>query len=328
MLQGWSVKKPATTLTLLSHLHVEPTYRFLETAPQADVEALLPVLFSTLERQHLCTVLSKLINSTHCHESLVALMREIQPQSIAEVLMQVPIENLIAVLHAPAKPLSDLVKAISPGGVLAPIVLQFLQRPLYVIEDTIVPMVANTKHTERIAKLFANVNPEVLMWLLGDIPGEQVAKFIDAGFCEDYEPQGHAMLMMEQIVGKEELVLSKLVPVLVRGDVVKLAGLLHEIKPHHLVNVLTVIEVDAFLCMVDNTHPEMSIRMFRVPLDSTMDQVAIRMATTMHQHPKLAEAVAVTSGGSAKVLDTTKRAKRRMSLRTRSLITLCSGGRS
>lgn len=180
-----SVRQPATVLALVRHLKVYSLRHFLDTVPQAPLESTWSSLLEGLSRQRLCSVLPILLNEVEVHPTLAAVMSEVEPNNLIQILSRIPPGHLRAVCKVSPTSLIQLLSHLEPGKVLET-VIPLLLEPQEIIERSLVPVLAKVQAPERLANIINLVDKEVLLHLLRNVDGEHLATLVNA-FQDDKE---------------------------------------------------------------------------------------------------------------------------------------------
>lgn len=307
----WTLQKPVTLLSVLARTDVEAMRKFLEVAPREVIEGLLPVLLHSVDRRTVAEGMSTVINASHCHKSLLTVLKEVDFEAVAEILKHIPPQNLRLALAIPAQALAAIVRTLDPARRLD-IMVEVLTEPESVLEDGLVPLLQITRHPDWVAMVANHVDMDLLLCFVRAVRGRQLATFIDASWPEDFHEDGAVTTLMAMVQDDPEFVAQKLVPLFKNGDAVAMAMLVHAVEPRQLLDVLRRVEVEGVLCLLANTNEELVIRIMRGPLDHCMSEIAGVMATEMQKHPHLAAAIAWNSDQLVKMINNTKEAKRRI----------------
>jgi len=309
--QSWAYIKPVTLLSVLYHTDVKAMQSFMAEAPQALVKGLMPEVLYNVDRKTVSVRLPPIINMVSGHDAMIAVLQRVEFDVAAELLRSVPAEHILVALTIPARKLVAVLDALDPRQ-RKNIFVEVLTETPKVLERSFVPLLTTTQHPKRVAALANRVHIELLCCVLRGVPGLQLAAFIEATTDEDYGDHGHVTKLMKMVGDDYDLIVDKLVPLLARGDAVKMGELIHKVEPRQLLDVLRGVEVEGVLCLLENTHQALVIQTFRLPLEQSLAEIAGALGTAMQKHPFLAATIAHQSEQLVKHARSAKYAKRRL----------------
>eukprot|EP00929_Paragymnodinium_shiwhaense_P000499 TRINITY_DN100737_c0_g1_i1.p1 TRINITY_DN100737_c0_g1~~TRINITY_DN100737_c0_g1_i1.p1 ORF type:complete len:560 (-),score=141.70 TRINITY_DN100737_c0_g1_i1:291-1970(-) len=284
-----TLQHPCKVTKLLRYADVDVISKFCAAVPEEVVTNALVTLFQKMKRDQVETVLAPLFRQPAPLEAMVMLVQRVEAEAVSEVICGVPPGKLDIVLRAPPDKLAGVVSGMDSGRI-GPVLLPVLRESDELLEHTLVPLLREVDHPERIATVANQVEEQVLLWILRGEHPKNLANLIDAFGAEDFEPDSHLILLLIELADERGLTKNKVLPLLQKGVPETITTLVRQVKPVQLLQVLRAVEVDGVLRLLENTNIDIIVRLFNGPLETTISSVAGGLAEAM-RHPVVASNV-------------------------------------
>lgn len=281
-----TLKHPAKLLELLVHSNALAVQQFCDALDEDCLVALFIALLEGVKKARIVNVLVPLLNTSKLHETLLDIVPKMDPHCMAEIIDQVPAENISIFLQTPSEKLSTLVDVVQTEKIPVFLIAVLLQ-PTDILLRKVVPFLRHLSHPGRLGLIINRLNePDILLWFLcGDIEGEQLAAVIDTFNLVDFERAEHVLHFLQQLTGHQTLVETKILPLLKNGNLEKIVQLVHGMPCHQLLEVLQRVDTDGILRLMENTNANFIIEISNLLGEAQMATIAQKVAGGMRHSP-------------------------------------------
>eukprot|EP00445_Apocalathium_hangoei_P007057 CAMPEP_0203842814 /NCGR_PEP_ID=MMETSP0359-20131031/2215_1 /ASSEMBLY_ACC=CAM_ASM_000338 /TAXON_ID=268821 /ORGANISM="Scrippsiella Hangoei, Strain SHTV-5" /LENGTH=819 /DNA_ID=CAMNT_0050757473 /DNA_START=49 /DNA_END=2508 /DNA_ORIENTATION=- len=274
------VRESGKALTLLRHSEVGAVRALCEAVPEETLSGLLPEILRGIERHRIPEALAPVLNDVANIPTLAALMGVLDAGSMVMMLNAVPSRKLRIILGAPPDSLAKLVSHVQPGKVES-VLIPVLQEPDELLRETLVPLLRECRHPERIAAAANHSEPEVLFRLIREVEAWRLAALVDALDGEDFEEEGAAVVLLRALADERGLLRDKAVPLVNGSDPATMATLIQKVSAQDLLDILRRVEVSGLQRLLENTNVELVVRIFNGPLEHAVGLVAGGLAEAL-----------------------------------------------
>lgn len=301
---------PRKSCMLLRHTDPETLELLLEAVPTPIVLRLLLHCLDNVSRQLFFERLIPLMNTPDVHDAMSVLLSRVEPEYAVLIINSVELEQLTAVLRAPAEKLAAVIESVD-RRLIATAVLPMLQQPEPMLRLYLVPLLRDLEYPEHLGVFLASVSTDVLLWSLYHVEPRRLAALLNGLGPEALGPDSAAVICMQAAAADPVLAEEKLLPLLSHGDPAFLAVFLRDVPPERLLPVLESVDSEDMIRLMDTVNPEVAVRLFAGPTQHIMDLVAgqVAMAT---RNPLMAGAMHLGSnvlGAGFDVVDRGKQAR-------------------
>jgi len=285
------LRHPVALFALSRRTDAAALRRLIEEVGEARFCAVLHRLLTDVRLSCLTDVVPSLLAAEGLHGKLVALLRILDAGSLAKVLNNVSANRLVIVLAAPTESITAFVDAVDAAR-RPHVIIALLQEPPSLVKDTLLPLLQQCQHPERLGAAANSVDVRVLVWMLRGVDARRLAAVVDALSYVDLEPHGGAAEVLQRVADDPEFVNEMLVPLLQGGDPNKIAPLLQGVRPEKILEVLRRVKVEDALLLLEHTNTEFAVQLFNGPLEPAVAAMAGRaahalsnpLAATAHEH--------------------------------------------
>lgn len=274
---------------LLDAMDLEVLRSFLAEVPDKTLKVALPALLKGVRQERFLKVLAPLLALEDMHSTAADLLRLVDSCRVAMLVNEIELEKLLIMLRAPPEALAQLVSTIDDKaieGVLAPV----LREPNELLETTLVPLLVNVQHPERLSAVVNAVDADVMLPLLRGVPAPRLAALVDAFDAEDFEQEGAVLVLLKNLGGEPSLMEQKVLPLVSACEVAKLTPLVQGVKASQLLEVLRLVDVDGVVRILENTNAEFAVRLFNGPLEAVVSNIVGGLAEAV-RNPLAASAM-------------------------------------
>lgn len=294
-MSGAAFSHPLKSLALLTQTDADAVRKLCDELPADTLSEVLPRLLSDVDRERFFKVVIPLLSDARTACKLSKLLGCLQINTILQVVERTSAGKLKIVLGAQEDALTLLMSAVEPdNGVAVLSLTTVLNEPDSLLQDTLVPLVNSVNHPERLGQLVSLVEADVLLWLLRGVGAQNLTAILNALSDEDIQPSGSAVVLLRELADNRGLVRDKVLPLLRQAEPQKTARLVQGVEASKLLKVIRSVDVDGLVILLDNTNPDLVVRLFAGSLDSAIAAVAGGAADVMRQ-PAVASIVKDTT---------------------------------
>lgn len=265
---------------MLRHSEVGAVRALCEAVPEETLSGLLPEILRGIERHRIPEALAPVLNDIANIPTLAALMGVLDAGSMVMMLNAVPARKLRIILGAPPDSLAKLVSHVQLGKVES-VLIPVVQEPDELLRDTLVPLLRECRHPERIAAAVNHSEPEVLFRLIREVEAWRLAALVDAMDAEDFEEEGAAVVLLQALADERGLLRDKAVPLLNGSDPATMATMIQKVSAQDLLDILRRVQVSGLQRLLENTNVELVVRIFNGPLEHAVGLVAGGLAEAL-----------------------------------------------
>lgn len=283
------VRRPGTVFGLWLRTDAHAVDSFLRDAPEHIMSSAFPALLQHVRRKDMLKAVPFLLNNTDLHPALLATMTTLGTCCLSRLLVEVPKTKLAIVLRVPDP---DKIVAVAmgvssdrAGDVLVPV----LQESESLLESVLVPVMCIAKEPRHIGMLANEVPVQVLLRLLRGLNAHDMVSVLDSMCCEDLGQEGNASVLLRSVADEPDLVDSKIVPLMQRGNGEKIAKMVHCVPPKKLLELLRRIELDDLLKLLEHTNIDLAIQVLNGPLEAAVSHCSSMVGLALN-NPHIATA--------------------------------------
>mmetsp|Transcript_122559 Transcript_122559/g.357896 ORF Transcript_122559/g.357896 Transcript_122559/m.357896 type:complete len:392 (-) Transcript_122559:304-1479(-) len=263
------LRHPCRTGTLLRHADARAVRGLLELVPQHTARDIFRELLRGVDRRGFFDVVAPIINTTAVRAPLALLLQRLEPRHAVEIVNAVPADKLAAALEAPPEALIAVIAAVDPER-FREALIPLMQEPTSVISGTFVPLLARISHPDRLGAIVNQAASRVLLWIVRGLEVARLAALLDLFEPVDLAPGGTLMSLLEGAADDPELVDTKVLPLLRRGDPALVVPFLRGASVEQLLALLRRVETDNLVRLLENTNTELAVRLCNGPLEDAV----------------------------------------------------------